>query len=357
MLTFDETSQSRDPLRRIDVMLGRMRPLYATAVLTLAAVAAALATLLAIAALGGPPVTRTVTGVTILVTAIVATPLTLYSQQLIRKLRASRQALKDVTARLAVALDHAEQASRAKSAFVANMSHELRTPLNAIIGFAEMIHGQHIGPVGNSRYLSYAGDIHASGQHLLSIINDILDLSKIEAGKMSIDDAAEFDLSHSVESSGRIVGAIAERAGVLLSIDPALPAVRLIGVERMIQQILINLLNNAVKFTPQGGSVALAGALQTDGSFELTVRDNGIGMSKDEVARALMPFGQIKNAMNRNQKGTGLGLPLSKSMLELHDGRLLIKSAPQQGTLVSLIFPPHRVVVARDEEAQLQARG
>jgi signal transduction histidine kinase len=352
----EHTEQDNGFLRRLNVVLGRMGPMGATAALTAAAVIAALGTLLLIDALGGPPLSWAVAATAVTVTIVVALPIILYSQYMIRKLRASRRALKDVTTRLAVAVDDAEQASRAKSTFLANMSHELRTPLNAIIGFSEMIRDQHIGPVGNHRYLSYADDIHVSGRHLLNIINDILDLSKIEAGKMSIAAAAEFELAGAVADSLRIVHPTAEQAEVSLIADLPNLAVRLVAVERMVQQILINLVANAVKFTPPGGSVRLTGAPAPDGSYVLTISDTGVGMTREEVARALVPFGQIESAMSGKHAGTGLGLPLAKAMIELHDGSLRIQSVPQEGTRVSLTFPPQRVVPRDDAVPRRAAR-
>jgi signal transduction histidine kinase len=340
------------PLRQINIVLGRMGPTLATCVLTGVAVIAALGTLWLIAAAGGPPVTGVVIWIASTVTVVVAAPIILYSQHMIGRLRASRRALKDLTSRLAVAVDHAEQANRAKSAFLANMSHELRTPLNAIIGFSEIIRDQHIGPVGSVRYQAYAGDIHASGAHLLKIINDVLDLSKIEAGKMAIDDATEFDLRDAVAAALRMVRRLAEKAQVALTTELPPSGVHLVAVERMVEQMLINLLTNAIKFTPPGGSVRLVGTLGVDGTCILTVHDTGVGMTQGEVARALVPFGQIENVMSRTHSGTGLGLPLSKAMIELHDGSLRIESVPQAGTAVSLIFPPDRVVRA---PAQLRA--
>jgi signal transduction histidine kinase len=331
-----------DPLRQVNTFLGRIGPVGATFVLAFVAVIAALGILLVIAALGGPPLTWTVVRVTTVVTVTVAVPIILYSQHLIRKLRASRRDLKDVTSRLAIALQNAEQSGQAKSSFLANMSHELRTPLNAIIGFSEIIRDQHMGPVGNSRYRSYAGDIHVSGTHLLNIINDVLDLSKIEAGKMSLDDAEEFDFRAATDIVSQIVRPIAEHAQV--SVLVGLPNVRLVAVRRMVQQVFINLLTNAIKFTAKAGSVSLTGVLQSDGSCTLTVSDNGVGMTQDEIVRALEPFGQIDNPMSRKHTGTGLGLPLSKAMIELHGGSLAIQSVPQQGTQVSVTFPASRIV-------------
>jgi signal transduction histidine kinase len=335
-------------LQRINTLLAALGTLQATIALTAAAVAAAVAMLFVIAALGGPAVTATVICVATIVTVVVGAPIVFYSQLIIRKLRSSRSALKDVTSRLAIALDHAEQANRAKSSFLANMSHELRTPLNAIIGFSEMIRGQRLGPVGNGRYISYADDIHASGSHLLKIINDILDLSKIEAGQMTIDDAREFNLREAVDGSIRIVRPLAERARISLVVEQPQFAIRLLAVERMVQQIVINLLSNAVKFTPPGGIVRLQVTSKPGGSCTLAVRDTGVGMTKEEISRALLPFGQVENAMSRKHNGTGLGLPLSKAMMELHQGTLRIRSVPQQGTLVSLTFPAQRVATYQD---------
>jgi signal transduction histidine kinase len=355
MDTTDEIKRD-GALRRMNSLLGELGPFVATAILTCAAVVAALATLLVVAAFGGPRVTWTIAGVATATTVVVAAPIVLYSQFIIRKLRSSRRALKDVTSRLAVALDQAARANQAKSAFLANMSHELRTPLNAIIGFSEMIRDQHIGPVGSTRYISYADDIHTSGTYLLRIINDILDLAKIESGERSTEAAEEFDIHDTAEASVRIVRPLAARSQVSLVSEIPPFAIRLVAVERMVQQILINLLTNAVKFTPEGGTVRLGCALRRDGSCVVTVRDTGVGMTKDEVSRSLVPFGQIANAMTRKHDGTGLGLPLSKAMMELHEGALRVRSAPQKGTLVSLTFPATRVVVCENNSG-LRATG
>lgn len=344
MHSANEIAQTH-PLRRINTLLSELGPAWATLMLTLIAVIAAQATLQLVGALGGPPITWPIAGTAAVVTIAVAAPIIFYSQLIIGKLRSSRRALKDVTSRLAVAVDHAEEGSKAKSAFLANMSHELRTPLNAIIGFSEMIRDQHIGVIGNPRYLSYADDIHTSGAHLLRIINDILDLSKIEAGQMSMEAASEFDVQATIEASTRIVRPIAQRAGVSLTAGAPEFAIRLLGIERMVKQVLINLLTNAVKFTPPEGTVSLALALNADGSCQMTVTDTGVGMTKEEIARALLPFGQVENPMNRKHNGTGLGLPLSKAMVELHEGTLRVQSVPQQGTVISLTFPADRVAV------------
>ena len=275
--------------------------------------------------------------------ALIVAPIIFYAREVIAQLRDSRARMDELSRRLAISAEQAEQANRAKSAFLANMSHELRTPLNAIMGFSEVMKDQHLGPVHNPRYLAYAGDIHASGRYLLGIINDILDLSKIEAGKMSLDHAEEFPLRLALEGSLAICGTLGEKFGVRLSCDLPPNEVRLVAVERMIRQILINLMGNAIKFTPAGGFVAVAGADLPCGGYAITVQDSGIGMSKEDIAKALTPFGQVENKMTATHTGTGLGLPLAKAMLELHDGQLEIESEPGRGTMIVLKFPAARV--------------
>src|SRR6185437_929690 len=258
--------------------------------------------------------------------ALVSAPIIFYTREVIAQLKSSRAETNDMSRRLAISVEQAENANRAKSAFLANMSHELRTPLNAIMGFSEVMKDEHLGPVQNERYLSYAGDIHSSGRYLLGIINDILDLSKIEAGKMSVDSAEKFDV--------RLVS------------RPPPDSVRLLAVERMVRQILINLVGNAIKFTPIGGTVEISGAPLMDGGYAITVQDSGIGMTEEEVVKALTPFGQVENKMTATRNGTGLGLPLAKAMLEVHGGRLEIHSSPGRGTSIILKFPAGRVVPA-----------
>jgi signal transduction histidine kinase len=278
--------------------------------------------------------------------AIVAGPVIFYARDVIAQLNKSRASMGELSRRLKISVEEAEQANRAKSAFLANMSHELRTPLNAIMGFSEVMMDQHLGPLDNPRYLTYAGDIHASGCYLLGIINDILDLSKIEAGKMTLENAEEFPLCHALDGSLAICTALGEKFGV--RIESRLPAenVRLIAVERMIRQIMINLVGNAIKFTPAGGRVQLSGGATADGGYAIMIQDSGIGMTESEIAKALTPFGQIENKMTATHTGTGLGLPLAKAMLELHDGHLEISSAPGCGTRIVLTFPASRISTA-----------
>jgi signal transduction histidine kinase len=275
--------------------------------------------------------------------AIVSGPIIFYARDVIDQLRASRITMDQMSRRLEISVAQAENANRAKSAFLANMSHELRTPLNAIMGFSEVMKDEHLGPVQNPRYLAYAGDIHASGRYLLGIINDILDLSKIEAGKMTVENAEEFPLRQALQGSLAICVPLAEKFGV--RIESRLPpdTVRLTAVERMIRQIMINLVGNAIKFTPAGGVVQISGAAGACGGYAVTVQDSGIGMSEQEIVQALTPFGQIENKLTATHNGTGLGLPLAKAMLELHDGRLEISSVPGSGTRIVLHFPASRI--------------
>jgi signal transduction histidine kinase len=277
----------------------------------------------------------------------VAAPIIFYARDVIEQLKSSRASMDEMSRQLLISVEQAEQANRAKSAFLANMSHELRTPLNAIMGFSEVMKDQHLGPMNNPRYLSYAGDILASGRYLLGIINDILDLSKIEAGKMTVENAEEFPLCHALEGSLAICIALGEKFGV--RIESRLPPehVRLLAVERMIRQIMINLVGNAIKFTPAGGVVTVSGHIKPCGGYAVVVQDSGIGMTDQEIVKALTPFGQIENKMTATHNGTGLGLPLAKAMLELHEGELEISSAPGSGTKVVLNFPASRINLGR----------
>jgi signal transduction histidine kinase len=332
-------------LTRLELWLDRIGPAGATLVLCAGAAVVAFAVYMVLKTIEGGPITTFALINIPTECVIVAAPLILYSRRVIRLLARSRRQLEAMSRQLAVAAEQAQNSSAAKSAFLANMSHELRTPLNAILGFSEVIKDQHLGPVSNPRYLVYAGDIHASGQHLLGIINDVLDLAKIESGKMSLDNAGEFALWPALNASLTMLGGLGEKHGVTLRSES--DDVRLMAVERMVHQIVINLVGNAVKFTPEGGSVSLRGAAQPDGGYTMTVRDTGIGMTESEITNALTPFGQNRAKMAVRHEGTGLGLPLANAMMDLHGGRLTVESQPNRGTCITLHFPPACVAAAR----------
>jgi signal transduction histidine kinase len=244
------------------------------------------------------------------------------------------------------ALTRLSEASRAKSNFLALMSHELRTPLNAIIGFSEVIAGEHFGPMGSERYRSYAGDIHGAGRHLLALINDILDLSKAEAGKLELN-CEPVDLGAIVRDSVKLIADKARSQGIriLTHFPPALPAVFADALR--LKQIVVNLLSNAVKFT-EAGFVEIAAEVTEKGEFSFRVTDTGVGMDPAMIPVALEPFRQIDSALSRKFEGTGLGLSLVKSLVERHEGRLEIESALNQGTAVRVYFPSSRICASGD---------
>jgi two-component system cell cycle sensor histidine kinase PleC len=240
----------------------------------------------------------------------------------------------------------AEFANRSKSDFLANMSHELRTPLSAIMGFSEMIRDQMLGPIGTQKYVEYAEDIHRSSEHLKQIINDLLDLSKIEAGKMELRETA-VSLPALISDCVRLVRGRAATARVRLRVEArdSLPELR--GDQRLLKQILLNLLSNAVTFTPQRGTVTIGARTgETDG-VELFVSDTGVGMTAAEIDVALTRFGQVDGMLAHQHQGTGLGLPLARSLAELHGGRLAIRSVPGEGTTVTVTLPSDRVLGIR----------
>jgi len=255
------------------------------------------------------------------------------------------------------AKEQAEYANRAKSEFLANMSHELRTPLNAIIGFSDIMHREMFGALGNPGYKEYARDIHDSGEHLLSLINDILDLSKVEAGKFDLHDE-DLDVATMVRNAIRLVKGRAAAAQVDLDLEMAEDVPLLRGDQRAIKQILLNLLSNAVKFTEPGGRVTVREEVMSDGRFLLAVSDTGIGISAEDIPVALSPFGQVESSLTRKHQGTGLGLPLVKSLTEAHGGTIEIESAPNIGTTVKVFMPAGRVLgAALEPAAQPQAAG
>ena len=251
---------------------------------------------------------------------------------------------------LRAAKEMAEMASRAKTEFLANMSHELRTPLNAIIGFTEIMKMELLGPMGNQQYFGYASDIHDSARHLLGLINDILDVSKIEAGKATLIEE-EVSLDRVFDSVMRLVRERAQRAEVKLvtDIQEALPP--FLGDERKLKQILINLLSNAVKFTAPGGRAELNVRIDDAGDLVVKVIDNGIGIAPQDIERVMEPFGQVDSRLSRRYSGTGLGLPLSRSLTELHGGTLTLESEPGKGTTVTVRLPGSRFLPQSPEPA------
>ena len=243
--------------------------------------------------------------------------------------------------RLIAAKEAAEAANRTKTEFLANMSHELRTPLNAIIGFATIMRDGTFGPLA-PRYAEYSRVITESGTHLLAIINDILDLARAEAARLVLAED-EVELAEVIEASAGTIDGMAKSAGVecRIALPPAPPWVR--GDRGKLRQVLVNLLSNAVKFTPAGGSVALSAEIEAAGDLVLRIADTGIGIPADKIAVALAPFGQVDSGLARKYEGVGLGLPLAKRLIELHDGSMAIESEPGRGTTVTMRLPATRI--------------
>lgn len=257
------------------------------------------------------------------------------------ELETTRSELEATTASLSRALEAAAASSQAKSQFLATMSHELRTPLNAVIGFSEILKSQALGPLGNPRYAEYATDIHDSGSHLLSLINDVLDFSKAEAGRLDLREEP-LDLGEVLGDCLRLVAPGAREAGIALTstLPDAVPAV--VGDARRLKQIALNLLSNALKFTPAGGTVRVSMSVDAGGAA-FSVADTGIGMTAVQIPIALEPFGQVDSSFSRRHEGTGLGLPLCRRFAEAHGGSLTIESALGEGTVVTVQLPAERV--------------
>jgi len=264
------------------------------------------------------------------------------------RLAEANEALTRLTVRLeqrnteyAEARDFAETASRTKSQFLANMSHELRTPLNAIIGFSEMIRDAMLGPVAPT-YRDYAADINRSGHHLLQLVSDILDVSRAEAGHLALNEEI-CDPARVIDNSVVMVRDTAQQGQVTIKVAVPEGTPWLFADERRLRQILLNLLSNAIKFTLPGGAVTVSLALEPEGALLLSVEDTGIGMTASHVEIALTPFGQVDSQLNRKYQGAGLGLPLTRQLVELHDGELEIASRLGQGTRITARFPAYRI--------------
>jgi two-component system cell cycle sensor histidine kinase PleC len=272
-------------------------------------------------------------------------------ERMIEDLGESRGQLKELTAQMSrMAKDNAkhrsqaEAANAAKTQFLANVSHELRTPLNAILGFSEILKEQMYGPLGAREYADYAADIHESGTLLLNLINDLLDMAKIESGKFELQEEA-CDVADIVDTVTRVVAERAMRAqvGIEQRVAPLPP---LLADDRKVRQILLNLLSNAIKFTPAGGTVCISAGPDAAGRIAITVSDTGIGIPPHQLERVLEPFTQVENIMTRKHAGTGLGLPLSKSLMDLHGGTLTLASELGSGTTVTIAFPASRNLLA-----------
>ncbi|MGC1899128.1 MAG: ATP-binding protein, partial [Pseudolabrys sp.] len=264
-------------------------------------------------------------------------------------LRASQQRLAELAEKYAEEKTRAEEANQAKSKFLANMSHELRTPLNAIIGFSEIMESGMFGPLGAEKYHEYCGDIRGSGQYLLEVINDILDMSKIEAGRIRLD-FEDLNLDSLLAEAMRVVAARAQDKRLELTTRIS-PELRLRADRRALKQIALNLLSNAVKFTPYGGRITVRGRA-SNYCITLTILDSGIGIAKDALARLGRPFEQVESQLTKSHQGSGLGLAISKSLVELHGGSMRIRSTLGKGTLVVVRLPLEpQCLLPKDEAA------
>jgi signal transduction histidine kinase len=261
----------------------------------------------------------------------------------IRELKTKLASFAQSEDELRAATREAQKAAAAKAEFVGKVSHEIRTPLNTITGFAEVIMAERFGPIGNERYREYLKDIHAAGMHLVSLLNDLLDLSKIETGQLNLS-FANVSLNELTQQCVGIMQPQASRARIIIrtSLTPGLPQV--VADERSLRQIVLNLLSNSIRFTGPGGQVIVSTAFADSGEAVLRVRDTGVGMSEQDVEAALEPFRQTATSPSWGSGGSSLGLPLTKALAEANRAHFSIKSAPNAGTLIEVAFPPVRVV-------------
>jgi two-component system cell cycle sensor histidine kinase PleC len=273
-----------------------------------------------------------------------------HSQQ---KLERQAEEVADLAEKYAEEKTRAEEANQAKSKFLANMSHELRTPLNAIIGFSEIMESSMFGPLGSDKYREYCSDIHQSGQYLLDVINDILDMSKIEAGRIRLD-AEPIELEPFLNDAMRVVSGRAndKRLKVTARIGRG---IRLTADHRLLKQIVLNLLSNAVKFTPEGGRITIRARATAGGWVSLSIADTGIGIPEDALARLGRPFEQVESQLTKSHQGSGLGLAIAKSLTELHQGTMRIHSTLGRGTMVLLRLPIKRKAAQKEELAEAAA--
>jgi len=266
--------------------------------------------------------------------------------------------LEQANANMDEARRRAEEANLAKSRFLATMSHELRTPLNAILGFSEVLKGELFGPHANPAYRDYSADIHSSGQHLLMLINEILDLSRVEAGRYELKEES-VSLVNIAQECRHLLTIRAQKRDIKLieSVEPSLP--RIWADERAVRQVILNLLTNAIKFTPQGGQVTLKVGWTSAGGQYIAIKDTGPGIPEEEIAVVMSSFGRGTLAQKNADEGTGLGLPIVKGLVELHGGQFMLKSKVREGTDAIVVFPPQRVMNALpkfDTPVQQQAQ-
>jgi len=318
------------------VMAVEMMALASFALAAMLSLAATLAALLAAAALHGVATPINV-GAMVCYAAALAAGGYYVNRLLIESLK--------LRIELGAASAAAHSANHAKSEFMANMSHELRTPLNAIIGFSEIMRDQILGKGSTPRYVEYATDIHRSANHLLQIINDILDLSKIEAGKFELKEE-RIELGEVVETSMTLVAERAQQSGLTLASDVPNPSPVIRADHTAVKQVLVNLLSNAVKFTPIGGKVQVNVHADPRGGIVVAVKDNGIGIAPLDIPRAMEAFNQLENVHTRRRSGTGLGLPIVKSLVEMHGGQFRLTSELGVGTLAEVTLPAYRVIAA-----------